>query len=228
MQDHPTSNTWLLWQLADSAFPSGGFAHSAGLEAARVGGLLPEPSATGAFAAAALRQQCHTSVPLLRAAYETGRIETLTDLDQLADAMLTNHVAHRASRAMGRALARACFGAFDIPALAALDTALRRGNTLGHLAPCFGYIARHLSLNLDQAAQLFLFQTLRSVMSAAVRLGLLGPLHAQTLTHQLGPAAQDAARRGLLIALDDAADPTPLLTLAQTNQDRIYSRLFQS
>ena len=27
-------NDWLIWQMVDTAFPSGGFAHSAGLEAA--------------------------------------------------------------------------------------------------------------------------------------------------------------------------------------------------
>ena len=33
--------TWRLWQLVDSSFPTGAFAHSGGLEAASHAGLLP-------------------------------------------------------------------------------------------------------------------------------------------------------------------------------------------
>jgi urease accessory protein len=226
----PTTDAdpWLLWQLADSAFPSGGFAHAAGLEAACAGGLVRDAEQLPAFARAILRQQTCAALPLLRAAHEARTLDRLFPVDQLAEALLTNHVAHRASRAMGRALARAADGAFAHPALEQLDHALRRGQTPGHLPPTFGYLAGQLHIPLRDAAHLFLFQTLRSVLSAAVRLGLLGPLHAQRLTHQLAPDAHDAAARGLTIPLDHAAETNPLLSLMQSNQDRIYSRLFQS
>ena len=35
---------WLIWQVADSTFPAGGFAHSGGLEAAWQAGLLGDAS----------------------------------------------------------------------------------------------------------------------------------------------------------------------------------------
>ena len=31
---------WITWQLADSAFPAGGYAHSAGVESAMQAGVI--------------------------------------------------------------------------------------------------------------------------------------------------------------------------------------------
>ena len=47
------SDEWLVWQLVDSAFPAGGFAHSAGLEAAahRNGAAAPHRGVAGAVGA---------------------------------------------------------------------------------------------------------------------------------------------------------------------------------
>ena len=42
-------NDLLLWQLADSAFPSGGFAHSGGLEAAHQLGTVSDADALESF-----------------------------------------------------------------------------------------------------------------------------------------------------------------------------------
>ena len=56
--------TWLIWQLADSAFPCGGFAHSGGLEAALAWGEVDDDPALLDFARNALQQVAggdHTS-----------------------------------------------------------------------------------------------------------------------------------------------------------------------
>src|ERR1700730_15383665 len=92
---------YLLWQLADSGFPAGGFAHSGGLEAAIHHGLVADRASVRAFASHALVQAGRSGLPLASAAHRQP--ETLAELDRLSDAFLTNPVAHRASCAQGRA-----------------------------------------------------------------------------------------------------------------------------
>src|SRR5258706_16023423 len=95
----------LLWQLADSAFPTGGFAHSAGLEAAWQHGEVRNRGELVSFIEAGLQQLGQAALPFVTAAFDAP--EKLAEFDQLCDAFTTNHVTNRASRAQGRAFFKA-------------------------------------------------------------------------------------------------------------------------
>src|SRR5215204_5003382 len=93
---------WLSWQLADSAFPTGSFAHSFGLEAAWQHGEIPAVEKLRDFVEATIVQTGYSVLPLVNEAFES--VTRLEELDTLANAFLTNPVANRASRIQGRTL----------------------------------------------------------------------------------------------------------------------------
>jgi urease accessory protein len=209
---------WLLWQLVDSAFPTGGFAHSDGLEAAWQNGEVRDAFALNSFLEASLWQMGRGILPFATASYdEPGQLEAF---DQLFDSYQSNHVARRASRLQGRALLASAQRVFA-------PLSLSRPSH-GHLAPIFGALMNNIGITRSGAANLLCFQHLRGILSAAIRLGIVGPLEAQSLQHQLGPFARDVLSQCQDLPLADVAQTGPLLDVWQGTQDRLYSRLFQS
>lgn len=209
---------WLLWQLADSAFPTGGFAHSNGLEAAWQHGEVRHAADLSAFLEANLWQMGRGILPFVMAAHNEP--DQLVSLDRHFEAFLSNHVANRASRLQGRALMASARRIFAPLSLAQ--------PLHGHLAPIFGAVTNALGVTHSHTANLFCFQHLRGVLSAAVRLGIVGPLEAQSLQHQFGPRAEKILSHCENLPLGEIAQTAPLLELWQGTQDRLYSRLFQS
>jgi urease accessory protein len=213
---------WLLLQLADAAFPSGGFAHSLGMEAAA---QLGRRCDVEAFLEEALWQVGRGALPFVRAACAAP--ERLADVDDACDATLVSHTGNRASRAQGRAFASAASRAFGAEvAMVTAHVQVARGPA--HLPPVFGAACGALGLSAREAQIAHLHGALRSVLSAAVRLGLLGPLEAQAIQGE---------RRALLdrilatcgeLAVEDAAQPSPLVELYGALHDRLEARLFQS
>src|SRR5882762_10256114 len=135
----------LLWQLADSAFPAGGFAHSGGLEAAWHLGVVTR-AGFDAYVDQSLWQAAHLALPFVRtASKEPARLAVL---DALADATLTNHVSNRASRAQGRAFWSTVVRVFETRAIRELDARTR--TTSMHYAPIFGVALGALGLDAEE------------------------------------------------------------------------------
>jgi urease accessory protein len=228
---------WIALQLADASFPTGGFAHSGGLEAALQAGALEGRDALAHFLDDALWQAGHLTLPFVAAAHECGQVaraacatwpSAFVALDEAHDAALRSPVANRASRSQGRAHLDACVRAFGGRALLELRESTRAARSPRHLAPVLGATLAALGVARDDALQLHLHATARSVVASAVRLGVVGPGEAQRLQ-----ASSAATQRAVLVECAGLERPAqcqiaPLLDLLGGGHDRLYSRLFTS
>jgi len=168
-----------------------------------------------------LDQLGHASLPFVLASFDAPK--KLDDIDSLCDVFTSNHVANRSSRAQGRALLAAVERIF-ISEIRNRQTRIE----FAHFAPAFGATLRGLEISRSTTARMFCFNHLRSVLAAAVRLNITGPMEAQILQHRLATKVESVLTLCETLTLDDLAQTTPLLDLWQGAQDRLYSRLFQS
>jgi urease accessory protein len=217
---------WRFLQIADSGFPTGGFAHSAGLEAAVQLGEVGTASELDLYVRAHLWNVGHTSIPFVGAAHDCPA--DAWGLGQRIDAMLTNHVANRASRTQGRAFLATCAEVFAEPEIVALATRARSRESKVHLAPMFGATLRAVGIARAETLTLFLHLALRGIVSAAVRLGVVGPLEAQRLQMRHGETLDRVLADCSTLCPEHAASVAPLHDVYGATHDRLYARLFQS
>jgi urease accessory protein len=216
---------WLEWQLADSAFPAGGFAHSFGLEAAWQQGEV-DAASLPRFVRDAVAQAGRGGVPFVTAAHHT--LGALAEIDATCDAFLRNAVANRASRVQGRAWLGTVERSFPRPEVRALCEAIRGQAVARHHAPIVGATLRTLDVDRHSAVRLFLFWVCRGVLSAAVRLGIVGTTEAQRLLAERTNDLDRTLASSIDLTMDEAAQTAPVADLWQASHGRLYSRLFQS
>src|SRR5258707_11124719 len=229
------SDDWIVWQLIDSAFPTGGFAHSAGLEAAVQHAEIRNRSDLASFLESSLQQLGRSALPFVKAAFD--KPDLASDCDRLCEAFTTNHVANRASRLQGRAFLTAIDRIFPRAGVKAnaSKTDSKQSEPAApsilpffHFAPVFGASLRRLGLPYETAAKMFFFNHLRGMLAAAVRLNITGPMEAQALQQKLSAKTEQVIAGCASLSLEDIAQSAPLLDLWQGAHDRLYSRLFQS
>jgi urease accessory protein len=215
---------WLTWQVVDSAFPAGAFAHSAGLESAWQHGEIAGIDDLQAFVRASLLQTGYGVFPLLNAAHRAP--ERFEALDARAEAFLINAVANRASRTQGRALLSTIARVWPSASICCLSR--RAATAYVHVAPISGAAFCAIGLPLLTTQRVVAFATVRAILSAAVRLGIVGSYEGQRLQSEFAPSLDHLLDRCRHVDENELAQTAPIVDLLQSRHDRLYSRLFQS
>ncbi|XAR49002.1 hypothetical protein NMG60_11032015 [Bertholletia excelsa] len=221
---------WSQWQLLDSILPTGGFAHSFGLEAAMQSRMVTGPENLRAYVIHVLENTGSLLLPFIYSATISPDMTNWHKLDKMLEATLTNEVSRKASISQGLALMRVAAAIFsEVPSLKIMrSTSLATGNVAFHHAPIFGLVCGLLGFDGETSQRAYMFITMRDVISAATRLNLVGPLGAAVLQHEVAIVAEDILKRWKNREVEDACQTSPLLDTVQGCHGYLFSRLFCS
>ncbi|RIA80967.1 hypothetical protein C1645_729895 [Glomus cerebriforme] len=243
---------WLLWQFADSALPTGGFVASSGLEVAIQSGYVKDINSLLLFLSSSIENYAYSALPFVTDSWkiitststnddDTLILENIIKLDYLYEACTSNVITKRASKAQGVAMLTLFSKSFSKEfsndeekrnvgdkVIDKLKFEVRKENAFGHLPITFGLVSKCLGVSLEHAQQLFLFFFSRAILSAAVRLNIVGPYYAQRMLTECQTYVESSLEKTCNIKANDAAQTSPILDILQGRHDKLYSRLFNS
>lgn len=215
-------------QHADSAFPSGSFAFSNGIEGLAGLGAKLDRCGLAAVIAAIIRHRWAPAdrVALIHAHRAGEDLAAVALVDAAVEAASLVEPLRTGSRRNGTALL-AAHARLGTPLAFALRARIDAGQTPGHLSVVQGFLWQKLGLSEHDAIAISGYTTALALITAAVRLGVIGAIDGQAvLGAMLAIIAEEAARevpRDLSIA-----SFTPFIDAAAARHVRAPLRLFAS
>lgn len=220
-----------LLQWMDSAFPTGAFAHSNGLETYTQAELVKGAEDLARLIAVKLESAASTDLIIVHStmsAYEAGDTERIRELDQLCSASKTAQEMRQASEKIGRRMLVSIRNLRDEPALEAYQNEISAGRCVGHHAVVHGLACAVLGLEKQAALLAFAYGLVANQTAASLKLISIGQSQAQAVLAGAGEAMAQAVEAALVRTIDDFGSFTPGLDIRAMQHAYLFRRLFIS
>ncbi|WP_131904756.1 urease accessory protein UreF [Cocleimonas flava] len=215
-----------LLQLSSPTLPVGAFAYSQGLESAIDSGIIKDSKALRVWLTDSLELSLkHVDLPIFFRLYHAWQNEDLNVVmqwNQILRAQRETNELRSEDHHLGLALARL---------LKDLDVteakALHKRNDLCFIT-LFTLAANKWNIDIQQAANGFVWSWLDNQIAAAIKLVPLGQTDGQKVLSDLLPKIPNIVEQSTLIEDDDIGASLPMMAILSAQHETQYSRLFRS
>ncbi len=224
----PAAPLLRLLQISDTAFPTGSFSHSMGLEAFAEAGELTSAEDLKGLVGLHLDSLATSDCVALRASYD-AEFEELLWLDRLLAATKSARELRVASASTGKRflLSVAALGVEDAR-LDGLISATRAGETPGNLAVGYGVVGPALGLDLKDVLPAYLYASAASLVAAGQKLIPLGGSAAQRVLFDLQEEIMRVAEKSKAVVPEEMYAFAPTIDVRSMLHERQRTRLYMS
>jgi urease accessory protein len=221
-----------LLHFTDTAFPTGGYAHSFGLEHYCQSGVVRDAAGVERFLLAQLEGAagpCDATAAVgAGRAMSAGDVGVCRGLDETLEAMKPVREFRDGSRQMGRQTLRIAAALTGDQRLSAYVAEVNEGRAPGHHAVAFGMAAGVLGWDAEETATAFLYSTTALLVNAALRLLPMGQTEGQRALWRLHAVIARVAREAAGRDPAEVWSFAPGLDVAGMLHERLETRLFRS
>lgn len=219
-----------LLQISDTAFPTGAFAHSQGLEAFHAAGELESAEDLARLLRDQLRSLATSDCVALRAAHSdtSDGLWNAIHADRLLTATKLSRETRQASLSTGRRFLSSVAALGVGGRVEELGGLVRSEAADGNLAVCFGVACWELGADVREAISAYLYSTVSSLAGAGQRIVPLGSSAVQRVVYELRGEIHRCADLSAGIEVEEMYSFTPVIEARSMQHERQKVRLYIS
>lgn len=228
------TNPWFLHllQIHDSAFPTGSFAHSFGMETYIQESVIRNEDDLLKFCDMYIRYNlASTDAIIAKEAYnlaENRDTQGLIHLENICHGIKLSPETRKGSSMMGRRFLQTILPLCEDELLLFWYEQLQSKKIKGHYPVVYGIYTAMLGVEARMSVETFLYSSITALVQNAVRAVPLGQMSGVKTTYTLLPVIQETAQQVMGFTLDDLDNNSIGLEIASMKHEFLHSRLFIS